>query len=72
MEQIILLVDILFREIGFFKGNMSSEAIALRSRIEEIKSQITDLEEKHRDQEQYLKKLRLLYNQSPLCSGKKV
>ena len=45
------------------KGNMSNEAIALRRRIEEIKSKISDLDEKHRDQEQYLKKLRLLYNQ---------
>ena len=45
------------------KGNISSEAIALRRRIEEIKSKISDLDEKHRDQEQYLKKLRLLYNQ---------
>lgn len=50
-------------EIKKGKGNISSEAIALRRRIEEIKSQITDLEETHRDQEQYLKKLRLLYNQ---------
>lgn len=50
-------------EIKKGKGNMSSEAIALRRRIEEIKSKIVDLEEKHRDQEQYLKKLRLLYNQ---------
>lgn len=50
-------------EIKKGKGNMSSEAIALRRRIEEIKSKIADLDEKHRDQEQYLKKLRLLYNQ---------
>ena len=50
-------------EIKKGKGNMSSEAIALRRRIEGIKSKIADLDEKHRDQEQYLKKLRLLYNQ---------
>lgn len=50
-------------EIKKGKGNMSSESIALRRRIEEVKSKIADLDEKHRDQEQYLKKLRLLYNQ---------
>ena len=45
------------------KGNMSSEAIALRRQIEEIKAKLEDLAEKHRDQEQYIKKLQLLYNQ---------
>lgn len=50
-------------EIKKGKGNMSSEAIALRRKIEEIKSKLSELGEKHRDQEQYIKKLRLLYNQ---------
>lgn len=50
-------------EIKKGKGNMSSEAIALRRQIDEIKSKLADLDEKHRDQQQYLKKLRLLYNQ---------
>lgn len=45
------------------KGNMSSEAIALRRQIEKIKGKLEDMAEKHRDQEQYIKKLRLLHNQ---------
>lgn len=45
------------------KGNMSSEAIALRQQIKEIKAKLEDMAEKHRDQEQYIKKLRLLHNQ---------
>lgn len=45
------------------KGNMSSEAIALRRQIENIKAKLADLAEKHRDQEQYINKLRLLHNQ---------
>lgn len=50
-------------EIKKGKANMSSEAIALRRQIEEIKSQLADMAEKQRDQEQYTKKLRLLHNQ---------
>lgn len=50
-------------EIKIGKGNISSEAIALRRQIEEIKAKLADLAEKHRDQEQYIKKLRLLHNQ---------
>lgn len=50
-------------EIKKGKGNMSSEAIALRRQIEEIKAKLADLTEKHRDQEQYINKLRLLHNQ---------
>lgn len=45
------------------KSNMSSEAIALRRQIEEIKAKLVDLAEKRRDQEQYIKKLHLLHNQ---------
>lgn len=45
------------------KGNMSGEAIALRRQIEQVKGKLEDLAEKHRDQEQYIKKLRLLHNQ---------
>lgn len=44
-------------------GNMSSDAVALRHQINSIRSQIGKYEENRRDQEQYLKKLHLLYNQ---------
>lgn len=44
-------------------GNMSSDAIALRHQVENTKEQIKRFEETRRDQEQYIKKLRLLHNQ---------